>query len=497
MSAGLSAQGRGWAMLRPPLALAVALLCVSVCRAPRARADPYHFQGIPLGQRALGFGGAFTGLADDPSAAYYNPAGLVWTGDSALSASLTLNAFDRQTIDQGYRTEMGSTDLRHSSQPSLPSSVAFLKRLGKRRSDGERAHAIGISTFVIESRTLGFDVEIQEQPGADIATLSVDRNQRTAWQGVSYAYRASRRLSFGFSGFLSLTRNQYREELIQTRLGPAAGNGSFDTEAASWSGHRAQANVKNLVTRFGALWQAHEQLRVGLVIQPPCLHVRGQAMVRERELDTDVAAGTGTFFNATQKGLAAHYPLPWEIRLGGSYHPLPWLILNLDGSLYGPTGSPSHPVIAIGERSPDPDTGAVPGVGRFELDRWFRKTSGNVAVGSELLLWDLVALRVGFFTSLSAAPSVPKQSSSYYYPDINRFGGAVSVGVTAAGYDLSLGATGLFGRGDAQAYDLRNESLPYQRTDVHEATLFVFLTGMRNAINKLAKHAQEKLGIGK
>jgi len=98
----------------------LALLVVLV-GAPRfARADPFHFQGIPLGQRAIGLGGAFTGLADDPSAAYYNPAGLVWGGDSALSATFTLNAFDRQTIARGYRTALGDSTLTHDSDPSLP-----------------------------------------------------------------------------------------------------------------------------------------------------------------------------------------------------------------------------------------------------------------------------------------------------------------------------------------------------------------------------------------
>lgn len=498
MAAGVRGHGRRAVTLAIVAArlFGRALVLLGVGVALPARADPYHYQGIPLGQRALGFGGAFTGLAADPSGAYYNPAGLVWTGDSALSASLTLNAFDRQTIEDGYRTATGSTDLRHHSQPSLPSSVAFLKRLGKRGKDRERMHAIGISTFVVESRTLGFDVEIQEEPGADIATLSVDRSSRTAWQGLSYAFRATSRVSFGLSGFLSLTRNQYREELIVSTLGAPVGDGSYQTEAAYWSGHRTEANVKNLVTRFGVLWQAHEQLRLGLMVQPPCLHVRGQSMVRERHLDSDVEGGTGTFFNATQKDLPAHYPMPWELRVGGSYRPYPWLTLNLDASVYGPNGSPDHPVIAIGERQTDPETGAVPGVGRFELDRWYRKTSGNVALGSEFLIKNLVALRAGFFTSLSAAPDVPRESDTYYYPDINRFGGALSVGVNAAGYDLSLGATGLFGRGDALAYDLTDLGMPYQRTAVREATLFVFLTGMRNAISRLAKDAQDKLGIG-
>jgi long-subunit fatty acid transport protein len=472
-------------------------LALGLFPARGVRADPFHFQGIPLGQRALGFGGAFTGLADDPSAAYYNPAGLVWTGDSALSASLTLNAFDRQTIVQGYRSPMGSVDLDHDAGPSLPGSVAFMKRMGKRRSDGERAHAIGLSTFLVDQRTLGFDEEIQQGPGANIATLSLDRSWRTSWQGLSYAYRVSDHLSFGLTGFLSLTRNQYREELITSALGPPVGGGSFETQAANWSSYRTEANVKNLLTRFGVLYQVHPQVRLGLMVQPPCLHVRGRSSVRERHLDTDVAGATGTFFNASESNLPAHYPMPWEVRLGASYKPSPRFTLALDGSLYGPTGSVEQPVIAVGKRHPDPETGAVAGVGRFELERWHRKTSGNVAIGTEVVLWDLVALRAGLFTSLSAAPSVPRESASYYAPDIHRFGGAFSVGVVKAGYDLSLGVTGLWGRGDAMAYDLTDSANPYHRTLVHEGTLFVFLTGMRNAISKLAKHAEEKFGLGK
>jgi hypothetical protein len=472
----------------------LALVLVWIDGAGRAHADPFHFQSIPLGQRALGFGGAFTGVADDPSAAYYNPAGLVWSGDSALSASLTLNAFDRQTIVDGYRTEVGRTSLRHDAGPSLPSSVGFVKRLGKKGPSGERAHAIGISTFAIENRQLGFDVELQNRTGGDIATLSVDRSARTSWQGISYAYRVSDALSFGLTGFLSLSRNLYREELVGAELGPGlAEPGSFEAERAAWESHRVDANVKNLVTRFGALYQANQQWRLGVMFQPPCIHVRGRASVRERRLDSDLAAATGSFFNTTQRGLAARYPMPWEIRFGTSYRPLPFLTLSLDASLYGPTGSKQRPVVAVGDRTPDPETGAIASVGRFELDRWHRKTSGNVSIGSELVLWDWVAVRAGLFTSLSAAPEVPRASTQYFAPDIHRFGGAISVGLTRSGYDLSLGAAGMLGRGRAMALDITNDAEPYQRTTAHEGTLFVFLTGARNAISRLAKEAQERL----
>ncbi len=459
-----------------------------------ACADPFHFQGIPLGQRAIGFGGAFTAVADDPSAAFYNPAGLVTTSDSALSASLTLNAFDRQTIKRGYRTPLGAHDLKHDSDPSLPVSGGFLKRLGKRDKSGERGHAIGLSTYAIDQRSLSFDVETLDAARTGIATLSVDRSSRTLWNGLSYAYRVSEVLSLGMSGFLSTTRTHYREELITANLGAILpDSGSYASDAGSWASHRVSTNVKNLVLRVGGLYQLNPKLRLGAMVQPPSLHVRGQASVRQRLLDLDVGASEGRFLNVKQGGLPSRYPLPWEIRLGAAYKPRTWLTLSLDTSLYGGAETRKS-VRAVGRRSPDPETGAVADVGHFELENWRRKVSGNVSAGAEAVAWGMIAVRAGLFTSLSAGPSVPQETSRYHAPDINRYGGALSLGINAGGYDLSLGSAGLFGRGDALALDTTpGATALYQRTQVKDATLFIFLTGIRNAVAKLAKSADEKL----
>jgi hypothetical protein len=458
------------------------------------RADPFHFQGIPLGQRAIGFGGAFTAVADDPSASFYNPAGLVTTGDSALSASLTLNAFDRQTIVDGFRTPLGDTDLKHESEPSLPVSGGFLKRLGKRDADGERVHAIGLSTYAFDQRNLTFDVEIMDPGRTGIATLSVDRSNRTTWNGLSYAYRVSDRLSFGLSGFLSITRTHYREEQVGAALGAIdPEDGSYTSDSGAWASHRVSTNVKNLALRLGALYKLNPQLRLGVMFQPPSLHVRGQSSVRQRVLDTGPGAAEGSFLDVREDGLPSRAPLPWELRLGSAYKPRDWLTLTFDASVYGGPET-RNSVTAVGPRSADPETGAIADLGYFEQETWKRKVSGNVSIGTQAVAWDVIAIRAGFFTSLSAAPSVPRESSVYYAPDINRYGGALSVGLNAGGYDLSLGSAGLFGRGDALAFDTRPDaSALYQRTEVKDATLFIFLTGIRNAVQKLAKSADQKL----
>ncbi len=63
-------------------------LAVLVCQASGASADKYaaEFLKVGAGARALGMGGAFVALADDASATYWNPAGLVSLTSIELSA---------------------------------------------------------------------------------------------------------------------------------------------------------------------------------------------------------------------------------------------------------------------------------------------------------------------------------------------------------------------------------------------------------------------------
>lgn len=476
---------------------ATAGLLLSAWSAQPALADPFHAQTLPLGQRALGMGGAFTAVADDPSATFYNPAGLVLTNDSSLSASLTLNAFDRVTVDNGYRTRDGKSSLDHNTGTSLPVFVSAIKTLGRRAEDGRRRHAIALSSFTRNARRISFDLASRGPVGnpGTLQTLSLDMNERTVYHGLSYAYRVTQSLSFGLSNFVSILRTNYSEERISAELGAVQAGGSFASTGSTWTSYRVHTLVRSMVWRIGALYSVSNRLQLGLMFQPPSLHIRGRASVRTRILHNDLNTGQSSISNASQSSLRSHDPTPWELRLGGRYELYEWLTIALDGSLYGPTGNKANPVIAVGPRSPDAETGALAEPGSFIAERWYRSFNGNLSLGASASLPRTVTVRAGVYTDLSSAPSVPKSSATYTPPDVHRVGGTLSVGLRNEGYDLSVGAIGVFGLGHGLSFspDPGAGDATYARTTVRDRMFLVFLNGVRSAISTLATQADRKI----
>lgn len=66
--------------------------------------DTYHnIQGF-YGERAAGLGGAFTAVSDDPSGAFYNPAGLAFAYDNSIS----LSASNYKNTTKSYSNVLGA-----------------------------------------------------------------------------------------------------------------------------------------------------------------------------------------------------------------------------------------------------------------------------------------------------------------------------------------------------------------------------------------------------
>lgn len=68
----------------------------------------FNFLKIPVGARAVAMGGAFTGVADDESSLYYNPAGVATLEGRRFMAGYLNNIFDMQSGFLAYMHPFGS-----------------------------------------------------------------------------------------------------------------------------------------------------------------------------------------------------------------------------------------------------------------------------------------------------------------------------------------------------------------------------------------------------
>jgi hypothetical protein len=101
------------------------VLLVAAAAAP-AGADMFNHKVILVGDRGAALGGAFAGLADDATAAYYNPAGMTQLKQLKLNVSAQVVQFQKQQIE----IAPGRT-IPYNSFNFSPSIASFSQRMGR------------------------------------------------------------------------------------------------------------------------------------------------------------------------------------------------------------------------------------------------------------------------------------------------------------------------------------------------------------------------------
>jgi hypothetical protein len=443
-----------------------------------AQADDTHYNGVPIGAHAIALGRAFTGVADDASAAYFNPGGLALPGTHGIAGGLTINAWARVDLRQAFEHPDSTATATSKQGRTVPLFIGAVLKFGPKDALEEKKFALALSVLEPIYGNASVFVDFPEDPVALTDTYRVSGSDRATWYGLSFASRLDLKQSIGASLYLSVRKLRQSENGISL-----TGGMPIPDDPGGFVGTDTAANTQNLsfrtfhlVMRFGWLYQLKPQLQLGVMLQTPGIPIQQKVDMLSQGFANDVtdpAAAPVTQAYFVDVAVQAKLPIPGQLTAGLEYWPAAKVMLAFDASIYTPVGS--------GLRVKTQET--VPIGGLFFDDDTARRFIGNVAIGGDFFITKKVMIETGFFTDLSSATNIPENPVRYQNPQINRFGGTVSLGLNVAGVALAVGSTFVYGRGDATGVvvDAGNGALGYTRTEAVSRAIYLHITGATKA----------------
>ena len=469
----------------------VVAIMLSLAVAGGAAADDTHYRGIPIGAHAIGLGGAFTGVVDDASAAYFNPAGLVLEGTIGIAGGFSVNAWERNDLERLYAQPDGVASATNKTGRSVPIFIGAGFKFGPRDAEDRSKYAIGISVVEPIFSTGSAFVKIESDPLSLSDSYKIDANDRGTWYGLSFAGRLKPKHSIGASLYLSVRKQNHSEVGLTLDGGTQVPGDSdpFDT----FVGANSAANNDSLgfkafhfALRFGWLFTIKPRLQLGVMLQPPgiplkqTVNVFSQGFANDNIDPTSPTTTTAFYFD---RRVDANLPIPAEIEAGVEYWPAEQVMLAFDASFHAPVAGGAVVEVPQG----------ISAGGNFWDNNTARRAVGNAAIAGDFFINEKVMMEMGFFTDLSSALKIPSNPDRFYNPRIHRLGGTLSVGVNVAGVSLAVGSTVLYGRGKATGavLDLGNRVLEYTLTDARSRIVYLHITGATQAASKVSKKAAE------
>jgi hypothetical protein len=464
------------------------VLCIALCPVT-ARAQSYHT--LNLGGRAAGMGTAYTAIADDGSAAYYNPGGIGLGPTTRVAANVTLNSFERLKIDEQLRTATTSRGLTEKSDPTIPIFASVSTAFGKRDRWGVRPFSLTFSAFTLERFQFSGELRAQDDLGRTTTAL-YDRAYRAPYYGLSFSHRVRRDLGWGVSAFLT-PRSLTHQETFDVPYGgePSPSAPFFDGAGLINRNTRLTIDSYDLVFRFGVLKKLKRYWSLGLMAQPPGWRVRAQTELRFQfsAVESSEASPQATFV-FFEESVKSSMPIPWELRGGVAYGPRGRVTLSMDVQLVGRVTQRDVLQAPSLEGLED----RIPPTGLFFDARGKRKMVGNVLLGADVQVAREVYIRTGFLTDFDPDPRLHETSEVYESPRVHRYGFSLNAAIHRKRRWLQAGLAALFGSGYASGIDVERGlagEAPFFRTEAR-SRLFLLSITAANDFGSLAREGLEE-----
>ena len=272
------------------------------------------------GARSLGFGGAFVALADDATAAYANPAGLVQLTRPEISVEGRHWSYSTPFVAggraSGAPTGLGIdtiADLRWEESTADFNGLSYLSYVHPRKRWSFAFYRHLLARFASSYATDGLFAE---------GSTYIDTDRRLDQQGftdlevVGWGFAAARRITDSLSLGLGLTYLQVDMDVGATTYLPDddsleaffSSTSYLPERSPWWSTTRAHDSTVGL--NLGLLWRATERWRLGA-------SVRSGFSVPVRFLGVPGPASTPE--NPWQWNFTGDWNFPWVFGLGGAY----------------------------------------------------------------------------------------------------------------------------------------------------------------------------------
>jgi len=470
-------------------------LAVVLAAGGAAGADDTNYQNLMPGQRALGMGGAFTALADDASAPYYNPAGLTWVDNTSVSTSLNVYGLDRLVVRRGFTAVLDSqpvsVDFDSRGLATLPTTLAFAKTFGDRLDGGGKRMAVGLGIFLRDD-TRHSVADVLDGPMSR-GSFTQSEQDRTLWIAPAFAYRLSPRLGLG--GGLVLSHRAVRRErnsAFETEL-PGCDPPGCPSSDVAIDEEQVEYGSDELFGRAGVRFDVGPRLHLGLTVTTPSLHLHGNGTITGThaltQIDPISGQGTADYDPRQNRGLATRNPQGLEARGGVAYGVAgQWLA---SGDLTVHAGHRYDPIDL-----PDPDDPDTAIVSFLHVPTVVRETVVDFNLGGEYHAGP-VPLRAGVFSNFSSAPAV-RELAENQLAHIDMFGVTASVGYVSRGdYELSFGAVYAFGSGDYASWDPEaGAGGAYVPTHARRDSVYFYVSGATRYAKSLIRKVTGKPAAG-
>ncbi|MGA1825395.1 MAG: OmpP1/FadL family transporter [bacterium] len=391
------------------------LLILCFLFSSHAGADELHYNNMLIGDRATGLGGAYTAISDDPSGLYYNPAGIVYSTGSKLSASM--NAY--YTENKRYDNVSGNYDWERESSALLPNFFGVTQPFSK----GKAGFSYAVTDAIIEDQGQTFHNVLVPLVPSDKRIVNFNNEDHTYNFGPSYAMEISEYCALGSTLYLHYRKNR----MIFNDFYEWRNSATNTYKSYKWDNIYERKEEIGIKPILGLMFSPKSaKYSLGVAFSKTLIMSSNREYQRTQEILTDDpnSISSITFPDPLQAESSKKREYPYVITFGGAFFPSNSLLFSGDITYYTKT---------------DDDL-----AGTGEKDSLI-----NVSLGTEYYFKRTFALRAGLFTNFANTPKIVRNKTNQE-EHVDIYGGCLSLSYFTRYSSLTIGVQYRYGMGDVQ-----------------------------------------------